>query len=381
MKKKITDNAVELFIFFSFLFYFLIWIRTNSDTININNNSLAEAIQLSKITPYLSYILFKISTLLNSNFIFGYAIFPSLVAVILYKIFFRAIGSRLWALSITLLSMTGTENFPFINFLKNIWNFDLVFNTFNKNENFEIMGFPIPSFSIFYFCALYYFSLQIIRIDKKILILTFFWSVGPLIHPLDGIIGWFFWYFFICILIFLKKIHLNKKIILFTLCINITVFFLIYNQITDKEILISSIKQHYSIYSFFIYFILPLILIFLTYKFFKIDLYEFLQKFFPIYLLMIVEFILILISINGLGFDLRMLETRITMFLLHFLYYVPVIYYLNRDQFFLLKKKNYFSIENFLSFLLVLIFQKLSKFYLTIFSILIVIYFILSLKI
>ena len=165
------------------------------------------------------------------------------------------------------------------------------------------------------------------------------------------------------------------------LCINITVFFLIYTQITDKEILISSIKQHYSIYSFFIYFILPLILIFLTYKFFKIDLYEFLQKFFPIYLLMIVEFILILISINGLGFDLRMLETRITMFLLHFLYYVPVIYYLNRDQFFLLKKKNYFSIENFLSFLLVLIFQKLSKFYLTIFSILIVIYFILSLKI
>ena len=133
MKKKITDNAVELFIFFSFLFYFLIWIRTNSDTININNNSLAEAIQLTKITPYLSYILFKISTLLSSDFIFGYVIFPSLVAVILYKIFFRAIGSRLWALSITLLSMTGTENFPFINFLKNIWNFDLVFNTFNKN--------------------------------------------------------------------------------------------------------------------------------------------------------------------------------------------------------------------------------------------------------
>ena len=96
---------------------------------------------------------------------------------------------------------------------------------------------------------------------------------------------------------------------------------------------------------------------------------------------MIIEFILILMSVNGLGFDLRMLETRITMFLLHFLYYVPVIYYLNRDQFFLLKKKNYFSVENFLSSLLVLIFQKLSKFYLTIFSILIVIYFIFSLKI
>jgi hypothetical protein len=381
MKKKISENIIEIIIFFSFLIYFTFWIKTNYSTVNINNNSLSEAIRLTKITPYLSFVLLKISDYFNSSFILGYVIFPSLVAVILYKIFYRTIGSRLWALSITLLSMAGTENFPFIVFLKNIINFDLVFYTVNRNENFEILGFPIPSFSIFYFCILYYFSSRIIGIDKKIFTLTFFWSIGPLIHPLDGILGYFFWYFFILSLFFLKKINFCKKIIFFTILINIIIFFLIYNQISENEIFILKTMRNYPTYNFLVYFFLPTILMLITFKFFKIDMREFVQKFLPIYLLMIIELFLILLSINGFGFDLQMLENRITMFLLHFLYYVPIIYYLNRDQFFLLKKKNYFSIENLFSTTLVLIFQKFSKFYLVIFSILIIIYFILSLKI
>ena len=119
MKKKISENILEIFIFFFFLIYFLIWIKTNFNTVNINNNSLPEAIQLSNFTPHLSNIFFKFSNYLNSNFIFGYALFPSLVAVILYKIFYKLLGLRLWSLSITMLAMTATENFPFIGFLKN----------------------------------------------------------------------------------------------------------------------------------------------------------------------------------------------------------------------------------------------------------------------
>jgi hypothetical protein len=273
MKKKISENIIEIIIFFSFLIYFIFWIKTNYSTVNINNNSLSEAIRLTKITPYLSFVLLKISDYFNSSFILGYVIFPSLVSVILYKIFYRTIGSRLWALSITLLSMAGTENFPFIVFLKNIINFDLVFYTVNRNENFEILGFPIPSFSIFYFCILYYFSSRIIGIDKKIFTLTFFWSIGPLIHPLDGILGYFFWYFFILILFFLKKINFCKKFIFFTILINIIIFFLIYNQISKNEIFILKTMQNYPTYNFLVYFFLPTILMLLTFKFFKIDIY------------------------------------------------------------------------------------------------------------
>ena len=96
---------------------------------------------------------------------------------------------------------------------------------------------------------------------------------------------------------------------------------------------------------------------------------------------MLAELILIIFSVNGLGVDLKMLETRVCMFFLHFLYYAPVIYYLNRDNFFLIKKNTKYSLSNFFSYLLILIFKKLNKIYLPVFSILIIIYFILSLRI
>ena len=62
------------------------------------------------------------------------------------------------------------------------------------------------------------------------------------------------------------------------------------------------------------------------------DLEEFFLKFFAIYFLMITELILIFFSLIGYGIELQMLEYRIASFLLHFLYYVPIIYYLSKDS-------------------------------------------------
>mgnify|MGYP006879270946 CR=1 FL=1 len=60
----------------------------------------------------------------------------------------------------------------------------------NLYENFEIMGFPIPSFSIFFFCLIFYLSLNIIRISKvRIFALTLLWLLMIHIHPVDGLIG------------------------------------------------------------------------------------------------------------------------------------------------------------------------------------------------
>ena len=36
--------------------------------------------------------------------------------------------------------------------------------------------------------------------------------------------------------------------------------------------------------------------------------------------------------------DLRMFQNRITLFLLHYLYYAPIIYYLNKDEVFIVNK-------------------------------------------
>ena len=158
------------------------------------------------------------------------------------------------------------------------------------------------------------------------------------------------------------------------------IFFLIFNQITESHFFLST-TQDFPIYNSLIYFLFPAVLISICLILLKIDLYEFTQKFFPIYLLMLIEFLLIILSVNGWGVDLKMLETRISMFLLHFLYYAPVIYYLNRDEFFLIKRNSKFSLSNFFSYTLILALKKFSKIYLPFFSILIIIYFILALKI
>lgn len=97
---------------------------------------------------------------------------------------------------------------------------------------------------------------------------------------------------------------------------------------------------------------------------------------------MLIELLIIFCSINGVGFDLRMFENRITMFLLHYLYYVPIIYYLNRDQFFLIKKFNSANGFNiFLTNSLYFLFNKYKVFYLVPFIILLLTYLILSLGI
>ena len=286
----------------------------------------------------------------------------------------------MWAISITLLSMSGTENYPFFNFISNLFNYENIMQFTNTNENFEIMGFPLPSFSVLYFCLVYYLSLKLRNFKlKNLYILTFLWTIGPLIHPLDGFLGLIFWNCFIIILIKIKKINLNINFLIYLVILNFVIFFQAFLQLDLKQLKINE-EQSYGVYGFIVYFLIPISLIICCFKFLKIDSYEFFQKFLSIYILMFVELSLIVISLLGYGFDLSMLETRITMFLLHFLYYVPLIYYLSRDNFFILKNSELKSIKMYILKLLTFIFKKMNFIYLPLFSFLIIVYFILSIK-
>ena len=118
----------------------------------------------------------------------------------------------------------------------------------------------------------------------------------------------------------------------------------------------------------------------LCFKLLKIDLYEFKQKFLNIYLIMLIEIILIFLSLTGFGFELRMLENRITMFLLHYLYYVPVIYYLSKDEIFYNNSSNKQTYSGKIVIILFYIFNKYKSIYLTSFIFLMISYLFLSIK-
>lgn len=380
--QSISGKKNEIFIFCFFLIYFYLWNVFNFNNIKINNNTLTQAIGLFNFKPYLSFFLDSIISNINFKYYLGYVILPSLWSLLIFIIIKKYTLSNIWAYSISLLSVISSENFPFINFLLGIFKSTSVFEFVNLYENFEIMGFPIPSFSIIYFGLLFYFSLEIIKIKKnKLYILTFLWFLGIFVHPVDGLLGLFYWLSLIYFFSILKKFKFDYLFIFFILVLSGISLVLIFKQISF-DLLVLEKNQIFPLYNFIFYFVLPLtIMIFLIINS-KIDFHEFVLKFLNIYILMFIELLIIFCSINGIGFDLAMFENRITMFLLHYLYYIPIIYYLNRDHFFLIKKydktnKLVVFLNNFLFF----IFNKYKNFYLIPFTIMLFAYLLLSLGI
>lgn len=380
--KFTKDFSHEFFIFISSIFYFFLWHKFNSLDILYNNKSLDEAIEIYNFIPYLSKWIDDIIFLDSLNKIMGNIIFPSLVALILFMIFKKYTSSNIWSYSLVLLSMSSNENFPFINFLFGIFTNEAIEIIVNRSENFEIIGFPIPSFSIFYFLILFYNSLFILNFkSSKIYILTFFWFLGPNIHPVDGVIGIIYWTLSIIFFAVFRKKEISKYFVFFFSFITILTVAQIFVNI-DSEIFYIKSKQIFPIYNLIFYFIVPLITILILIKFVKVDMHEFYSKFLNIYILMIIEVTVIIFSLNGIGVELRMFEYRITQFLLHFLYYLPIIYYLNKDEIFILKNKHLVSKSNYyFTKIIFLIFNKYKAYYLYPFSLMLIIYFILSLNI
>ena len=378
----IKENKIELSIFFIFFFYFSAWVIFNSNNVALNNDELSYAINYYSFTPHISNFLNILIKSKKLNQILGSILFPSLCAVILYKIFYKILQNILWSVSLTLLSILSSESFPFINFLKSVFTFSDLTETINRSENFEIIGFPIPSFSIFCFLITFYYSNRIINLNKNfIFIATFLWLINTHIHPVDGLLGLSYWTMFVFIIAFLKKFRFSLKeiaIILFMYVLNFILLFLNFEVETLYNI---NSEQNFSLYSLLFYFISPTIFIVLVNIFFKVDFNEFFIKFFPIYILMIIELFLIGLSLIGYGVDLQMLENRISLFLLHFLYYVPIIYYLNKDSIFYENNPEKNILIRFIKKSIYNLFNKYKAIYLVPFSCLLITYAYLSLNI
>ena len=379
-KNFLIDNSYPIFLFIFFLVYFSLWLSLNLDTSLINNNDLATAIKIYNYKPFISLLLDRIVFHSSIKFFLGYSFFPALVSVILFLIFKKILANNLWALSLTILSMIATENYPFIKFLTSLLNDFEIKNSVNLFENFEIMGFPIPSFSIFCFCLIFYLSINNHKFSRnKVYLITSLWLLMPHIHPVDGVIGNIYWIILIIVLIYQKRIQIKKVDFIILSILFIINNLILLNQL-NFEILELTNSQSISKYNLLFYFILPVILMSMCFLLLKIDLYEFTQKFLNIYLIMLIEITLIFFSINGFGFDLQMLENRITMFLLHYLYYVPIIYYLSKDEIFYNNSTNKQTYSGKIVIILFYIFNKYKSIYLTSFIFLMISYLFLSIK-
>ena len=214
-KKKLilSKYTNEIAIFVLGILYFYLWSKFNLNSVNINNDSLNTAIDNYNFKPFISLFFENIIYSNQIKIFLGTVFLPSVVAVLLYKIFNKILNDKMWSISLTLLSIFTSENFPFIKFLIEILTFSDPIAAANKFENFEIVGFPIPSLSVFYFLLIFYFSYRIINLNKTFFyVMSFFWILGTHIHPVDGLLGLIYWAGFVFFYsIYKKKNFISKR--------------------------------------------------------------------------------------------------------------------------------------------------------------------------
>ena len=374
--KIIDEYLIGLF---SILFFFLclIWTLKNyTYSLDLNNN-IQDAIREYNFNPYISVFIDKTISILfgkSVKIILGFIIIPSLCFYFLSKLFNQYL-SKLFSISLSLLGLISFTSLNFFDFLLNLLNLKLIY--FNKS--LAIMSFPIPSLSTLFFILLFIYSINYNRSKLTTTFLTILWTLMCYVHPIDFIFGIIFWFFYFTIIRFLKvdKENIIEKLLLIFSQILLCLFLLIPSYIQYDFTNLYSDKHQLTTntYYIFVYFVCPIILIFILYLVKKIDYKEILLKFLHVYVLMIVEFFLLVSPILlPFAIDPFLIENRITLFFLHLYYYVPVIYYGSMPS---VTNKNYY-VKKLLEKAVFQFFNLYSYYYLILFDVLLIVFFIIS---
>jgi hypothetical protein len=268
-----------------------------------------------------------------------------LASFLIFIRIFRRYLSELWSVTIAFVAFVAFSDWPFHHFLMGLL-FGKGWLDLSTYQSLEILHFPIPAFSIFTFLVLFYVSTQQVRLTgHRITMLTTCWALLSQVHIIDAIYGLTFWFTYFTIRFFRqnKKPYAIFSLVVVQLFIVLLIVSpLIYGFFKDNAsgmtrainlgMLVSSPIVQGGLYYYFAYFILPLTLMMIIYFIQRVDFYEIVFKFWHVYMLMLIEFILVSISIvTPIDINLFVLQNRIAFFFLHFYYYVPFLYYAARS--------------------------------------------------
>ncbi|NQY41819.1 MAG: hypothetical protein HRT87_00495 [Legionellales bacterium] len=264
----------------------------------------------------------------------GQVIFPSIIFYMLVIIFSRYL-KKIWAITIGLVSVFSFPDCSYRDFLINL------IKTAELSKVSEMLpgiaNFPIPALSILIFLLAFYISIKQVKLsDRRVSLLTLLWSLQIYVNAIDGLFGICFWFTYFVVRLYRKNneiLNSFKSIfvqiaIFLTTCVPALSF-------TDFSLGPVSTGENFDIITYFtLYIFIPIIVTSILFVFHKIDPYELLHKFSPLYLLMVLEIVLVIAAYYfSVGVDLEILTNRIPLFFLHFYYYIPVIFYASRQYY------------------------------------------------
>jgi len=371
--EKGIDKLLQLLPFFAVISVVLFdysMVNANKE-LYVNHHYINPGISifLSSLMAYLPDLIVAIITLL---------IFPALIYFLIVKIFQSSVPI-LWAVFLSLVSLSIIENFPLREFLFNLISGSYDKNSLTNNGRFPIIfDFPIPQFSTLWCLSIFYF-LEKNHIKElsllKIILISFFVGLTFYVNAIDApfvivyVLSIFASSFF-----GLRKKGLFLRLFLGSIIISLLSISALSSGV--YSIPIDTTNSFLPIYHLVVYFFIPLSLIFIQYLFLKIDPYELLLRFRHVYLLLLSEAIVVLgISQGFINLDFQVLNSRIIQFFFHAYYYVPVIYYATRSELFIVNKnKSNLLIQRFFIKALQIFFGRHSKFFIVPLIILMIIY-------
>ena len=300
---------------------------------------------------FFPYVSLWISGLLVSIFGMGGALFigstiiPTLSYIFMVLIY-RCFLNWRWSISLSALGILGFHSAPFRDFLIGIF-LGEGWTTLGADFLPGIIGFPFPALSLMSFLIVFYFSIQRGYMSKRrSIILSIAWGLQSQIHIINLVFGIPFWFCFLGLSMWRsnknKWLYDSTKYILLHMAIvaliSLPMIFSIWLQFNyglGMDYLAGSVENTSSIDWFFIiaYCIFPLIVLRIAYGVFRVDPYELLFKFLPVWVAMLVELLLFFAwQLFGIGLPSDLLLNRLGLFFLHIFYFTPAIYCMHRSS-------------------------------------------------
>jgi hypothetical protein len=299
---------------------------------------------------FFPYISLWFSGLLISIFgvggslLIGSSIIPT-VSYIFLVLIYRCFLNWRWSISLSALGILGFNSAPFREFLFGIMLGEGWVNL-GADSLPGAIGFPFPEISLLSFLMVFYFSIQRGYMSKRrSIILSIAWALQSQIHIVNLIFGIPFWICFLALKMWRSKKNnwsydSSRELFIHMVIIAIISLPMVisiwsqFNYGLGLDYLAGPVGNANSIDWFFIitYCIFPLIVLRIAYEVFRVDRYELLFKFLPVWVAMSVELILFIAwQVFGIGLPSDLLLSRLGLFFLHIFYFTPAIYCMYRS--------------------------------------------------
>lgn len=265
---------------------------------------------------------------LSLSLLIGKLVFSTLNIFVFYRIY-QKYTNQLWSVFLTLISVISFSTFPFREFIVQLFQGKLMANM----AMVDIISFPMPSVSIFFFLTGFYLTMESKKIDtKRSIFLAIFWALQLYVNAFNFYFGWPLW---LATIYFRVKSSERIKYLLisifFALILSIPWLYSCLSEFDSPYTYFSSgpsfiSKGQFNNFYYLLYFFFPIFLLFITYIVLKIDYFELLKRFYFVPVFILLELIAITTDgIYGTGRLSNYIFSRLFMFV-HFFYLIPIIH-------------------------------------------------------